>query len=996
MSNPFGDAPAANNPFGAPAANDPFAAQPSMVGDPFGTPANAHNPFGDAPNPFGAPPAAAVPAVATPAQSEGRKAAAVIGGTNSAYGALSIPPSTRDPGIATDPNSYDNNDERYDNDALQLMSRAESQDLLADKPEGYFCVRLSGSEPDCVVITTTCNSQVIHLVLAKPLGGGLTHLSKHVGDDVEAALLTFRSKAPIITPDGTHFWLTVRIGPIYVPAAGPEKGSKEWKEAEKKRKKKEKEDEKKADKEQKAAQKRIKQAKKISKQAEKNGVAPPTLPDTPDGTISPGGTDYGEKFDSPQWGQTAPVDPFAAPSPSLPALPSLPAPGALPPLPPAPGVPATLPPLPQAPGVPSTLPPLPSVPAPGTSDPFGAPPSPAAGAVDPFGSPAPSTAATAGDPFGSPATPLSDPFGAPAAAAAPAAGSDPFGAPAAAAAPAAGSDPFGAPAAPAPAPGGGDDPFGAPAAAAAAAPVGSPFGGPAGGVDVPTPTLELSDSETPIYTQIWSDLCGGQQEIQADIVVPFLTKSKANLDTLKEIWEVCDVVEPLGQLTKLEFFNALKLVALSQAGMEPVLANIGLSTPPPSFETASEEVHEQAAAAAVPDAEAPAPAPAPAAAAPAPAAAAPAAAAVPPVCTKLAISVVDLEWYESLWEEAPTNGDSLPAGGALKYFTTSELAMSDLKMIWGASDTTAPKGQLNKEQFFGACKLIAVKQNGGALGPAAFALPLQPLPKLGSNDPPEAAEAAAQVAPAAAAAAAPAAAAASEEVPEVAAKLGLSADDLKVYEGFWSEAPTNGELLPAGGALKYFTTSGLGMPDLKMIWGASDRSAPKGQLSKEEFFGACKLIAVKQNGGALGPAAFALAGQPLPKLGGGGGGDAPAAPAATAPAPAAAAAGELSAIAKTLALSADDIAFYDSLWGKAPTDSGFLAAGGAVKFLGYSRLPMDDLKAIWSLSDKIAPKGKLCKDEFFAACKYVAIKQNGGDLTAAGVLATTMPLPKFG
>ena len=112
-------------------------------------------------------------------------------------------------------------------------------------------------------------------------------------------------------------------GPIYVPAAGPEKGSKEWKEAEKKRKKKEKEDEKKADKEQKAAQKRIKQAKKISKQAEKNGVAPPTLPDTPDGTISPGGTDYGEKFDSPQWGQTAPVDPFAAPSPSLPALPSL-------------------------------------------------------------------------------------------------------------------------------------------------------------------------------------------------------------------------------------------------------------------------------------------------------------------------------------------------------------------------------------------------------------------------------------------------------------------------------------------------------------------------------------------------------------------------------------------------------------------------------------------------------------------------------------------------
>ena len=43
--------------------------------------------------------------------------------------------------------------------------------------------------------------------------------------------------------------------------------------------------------------------------------------------------------------------------------------------------------------------------------------------------------------------------------------------------------------------------------------------------------------------------------------------------------------------------------------------------------------------------------------------------------------------------------------------------------------------------------------------------------------------------------------------------------------------------------------------------------APKGHMSKEEFFGACKLIAVKQNGGALDPTAFALAGQPLPKLG---------------------------------------------------------------------------------------------------------------------------------
>lgn len=42
-------------------------------------------------------------------------------------------------------------------------------------------------------------------------------------------------------------------------------------------------------------------------------------------------------------------------------------------------------------------------------------------------------------------------------------------------------------------------------------------------------------------------------------------------------------------------------------------------------------------------------------------------------------------------------------------------------------------------------------------------------------------------------------------------------------------------------------------------------------MNKEEFFRACKLIAVKQNGGARDPTAFALAGQPLPKLGANGG-----------------------------------------------------------------------------------------------------------------------------
>lgn len=105
------------------------------------------------------------------------------------------------------------------------------------------------------------------------------------------------------------------------------------------------------------------------------------------------------------------------------------------------------------------------------------------------------------------------------------------------------------------------------------------------------------------------------------------------------------------------------------------------------------------------------------------------------------------------------------------------------------------------------------------------------------------------------------------KLPAIAVKLALSADDLKVYSALWTEAPTTNEALPGADALRFFATSGLAMADLKMIWDASSTTAPISQLSRGEFFAALKLIAVKQNGGALNPAAFALAGQPLPKVG---------------------------------------------------------------------------------------------------------------------------------
>ena len=100
-------------------------------------------------------------------------------------------------------------------------------------------------------------------------------------------------------------------------------------------------------------------------------------------------------------------------------------------------------------------------------------------------------------------------------------------------------------------------------------------------------------------------------------------------------------------------------------------------------------------------------------------------------------------------------------------------------------------------------------------------------------------------------------------------------------------------------------------------------------------------------------------------------------------------------IAKKLALDGAALAKYEALWEEADTAAGFLAAGAAVKFLGTSKLPQGDLKTIWGLSDTVAPKGKLSKDEFFCACKFVAVKQNGGEL-AAGSLSTATPAPKLG
>ena len=64
-------------------------------------------------------------------------------------------------------------------------------------------------------------------------------------------------------------------------------------------------------------------------------------------------------------------------------------------------------------------------------------------------------------------------------------------------------------------------------------------------------------------------------------------------------------------------------------------------------------------------------------------------------------------------------------------------------------------------------------------------------------------------------------------------------------------------------------------------------------------------------------------------------------------------------------------------------------------FLGKSGLPKGNLSRIWKLSSIEVPKNKLSKDEFFRACKYIAIKQSGRELEESE-LAKPAPVPKLG
>ena len=81
-----------------------------------------------------------------------------------------------------------------------------------------------------------------------------------------------------------------------------------------------------------------------------------------------------------------------------------------------------------------------------------------------------------------------------------------------------------------------------------------------------------------------------------------------------------------------------------------------------------------------------------------------------------------------------------------------------------------------------------------------------------------------------------------------ATRLGLTEDDLDVYDELWIEASQGRASLFGDAGLNFFRTSGLELTVLEGIWSIADAARPFGALNKAEFFTACKLVALVQAG----------------------------------------------------------------------------------------------------------------------------------------------------
>jgi hypothetical protein len=374
----------------------------------------------------------------------------------------------------------------------------------------------------------------------------------------------------------------------------------------------------------------------------------------------------------------------------------------------------------------------------------------------------------------------------------------------------------------------------------------------------PPPTPEGSSSggggpawipseHIPVYEALW-DLAvpSGNEFLGPGPAVAFLTKSGLDKPFLGQIWTMADSKKG-GKLNKPEFFVALKLIALKQAGQPTTLAAIGTSTPLPTLgehtdkvlaavggggsDTAGEGGGRKKsdyidvapdAGGTVPSAEYP------------------------------FVTVDQLPVYEQLWQLAvPAGSTSLGPAPAVAFLTKSGLDKALLGAIW---KLTGAKGVLGKKEFFVALKLIAVKQMGGEAElvnlEMAASLPqlddftekarsLAPPPKKTAPPPPAETKKKGKPPPP------PVSRRNRASKPSKEYEF-LLEDQLAVYSELWKQAvPPGADFMAPGPAVGFLTSSGCDKKVLGTFW---TLSGAKGQLNKSQFFAVLKLIALVQSG----------------------------------------------------------------------------------------------------------------------------------------------------
>jgi len=95
-----------------------------------------------------------------------------------------------------------------------------------------------------------------------------------------------------------------------------------------------------------------------------------------------------------------------------------------------------------------------------------------------------------------------------------------------------------------------------------------------------------------------------------------------------------------------------------------------------------------------------------------------------------------------------------------------------------------------------------------------------------------------------------------------------------------------------------------------------------------------------------------------------------------------------------LALTRDDVCWYDELW-EHVQNANQLTAQVAVPFFRGSGLSQPELQTVWSLSNTREPSALLSKNEFRVACKLVSLAQEGEAISTQSLKVKTMK-PFFG